>query len=46
MEISSQEKILIEIVKVLDDLKIKYFITGDFAVCGAGQEPHLTWILS
>ncbi len=30
MEISSQEKILIEIVKILDDLGIKYFITGGF----------------
>ena len=42
MEISSQEKILIEIVKVLDDLKIKYFITGDFAVSVWGR-PRATF---
>ena len=32
MEISSQEKLLIKIAKILSDLKIKYFVAGSFAV--------------
>ncbi|MFZ3074017.1 MAG: hypothetical protein WA093_02715 [Minisyncoccales bacterium] len=42
MEISSQEKLLIDIVKILDDLKIKYFITGGFAVSIWGR-PRATF---
>jgi len=42
MEISSQEKLLIEIVKILDNLKIKYFITGGFAVSVWGR-PRATF---
>lgn len=42
MEISSQEKLLIEIVKILDSLKIKYFITGGFAVSVWGR-PRATF---
>lgn len=42
MEISSQEKLLIEIVKILDNLEIKYFITGGFAVSVWGQ-PRATF---
>ncbi len=37
MEISSQEKILIEVVKILNGLKIEYFITGGFAVSVWGR---------
>jgi len=42
MEISSQEKLLIEIVKILDNLAIKYFITGGFAVSVWGR-PRATF---
>lgn len=42
MEISSQEKLLIQIIKILDDLKIKYFITGGFAVSVWGR-PRATF---
>jgi len=42
MEISSQEKLLIDIVKILDDLDIKYFITGGFAVSVWGR-PRATF---
>ena len=42
MEISSQEKILIEIVRILDNLKINYFITGGFAVSVWGR-PRATF---
>lgn len=42
MEITSQEKLLIEIAKILNDLKIKYFITGGFAVSVWGR-PRATF---
>ncbi|MBU3934561.1 hypothetical protein KKC00_01185 [Patescibacteria group bacterium] len=42
MKISSQEKLLIEIVKILDNLGIKYFITGGFAVSVWGR-PRATF---
>ena len=42
MEISSQEKILIEIAKILSDLKIKYFVSGGFAVSVWGR-PRATF---
>lgn len=42
MEITSQEKLLIEIAKILSDLKIKYFITGGFAVSVWGR-PRATF---
>ena len=42
MEISSQEKLLTEIVKILDSLQIKYFITGGFAVSVWGR-PRATF---
>ncbi len=42
MEISSQEKLLTEIVKILDNLGIKYFITGGFAVSVWGR-PRATF---
>lgn len=42
MAISSQEKLLIEIVKILDNLGIKYFITGGFAVSLWGR-PRATF---
>lgn len=42
METSSQEKILIEVVKILDNLRIKYFITGGFAVSVWGR-PRATF---
>ena len=42
MEISSQEKLLIETAKILDELKIDYFITGGFAVSVWGR-PRATF---
>jgi hypothetical protein len=42
MEISSQEKILIQIVNILNESKIDYFITGGFAVCVWGR-PRATF---
>jgi len=42
MEISSQEKLLIEIVKILDSLTIRYYITGGFAVSVWGR-PRATF---
>ena len=42
MEISSQEKLLIDIVKILNNLKIEYFITGGFAVSVWGR-PRATF---
>ena len=42
MEITDQEKILITIAKILDDLKIEYFITGGFAVSVWGR-PRATF---
>ncbi|PJC47632.1 MAG: hypothetical protein CO034_01770 [Parcubacteria group bacterium CG_4_9_14_0_2_um_filter_35_11] len=42
MGITSQEKLLIKIVKILNNLKIKYFITGGFAVSVWGR-PRATF---
>lgn len=42
MEITSQEKLLIKIAKILSDLKIKYFVTGGFAVSVWGR-PRATF---
>lgn len=42
MEISSQEKLLIKIAEILSDLKIKYFVTGGFAVSVWGR-PRATF---
>lgn len=42
MEISSQEKLLLAVAKILDDLKIEYFITGSFAVSVWGR-PRATF---
>jgi len=42
MEITSQEKLLIEIAKILSNLKIKYFVTGGFAVSVWGR-PRATF---
>jgi len=42
MEITSQEKLLIKITKIFSDLKIKYFITGGFAVSVWGR-PRATF---
>jgi len=42
MEISSQEKILVKIAKILDSLGIKYFVTGGFAVSIWGR-PRATF---
>jgi len=42
MEISSQEKLLIKIAKILSDLEIKYFVTGGFAVSVWGR-PRATF---
>ncbi len=42
MEISSQEKLLVSIVKILDKLNIQYFITGGFAVSVWGR-PRATF---
>jgi len=42
MEISSQEKLLIDIAKILSDLKIKYVITGGMAVSVWGR-PRATF---
>lgn len=42
MEISSQEKLLVEIAKILERLGIKYFITGGFAVSVWGR-PRATF---
>ncbi len=42
MEISSQEKLLIQITKILNDLEIGYFITGGFAVSVWGR-PRATF---
>jgi hypothetical protein len=42
MEITSQEELLIKITKILSDLKIKYFITGGFAVSVWGR-PRATF---
>lgn len=42
MEISSQEKLLIDIAKILSDLRIDYFITGGMAVSVWGR-PRATF---
>jgi len=42
MEITSQEKLLIKIAKILSNLKIEYFITGGFAVSVWGR-PRATF---
>ena len=42
MEISSQEKLLIRIAKILSDLEIKYSVTGGFAVSVWGR-PRATF---
>lgn len=42
MEISDQEKLLLETAKILDNLKIDYFITGGFAVSVWGR-PRATF---
>jgi len=42
MEITSQEKLLIKIAKILSDLKIKYFVTGGFAISVWGR-PRATF---
>jgi len=42
MEISSQEKLLIKITEILSNLKIKYFVTGGFAVSVWGR-PRATF---
>ena len=42
MEISSQEKLLIKIAKILSDLEIKYFVAGGFAVSVWGR-PRATF---
>lgn len=42
MEITSQEKLLTKIAKILSDLKIKYFVTGGFAVSVWGR-PRATF---
>jgi len=42
MEISSQEKLLISIAKILSNLKIEYFITGGFAISVWGR-PRATF---
>lgn len=42
MEITSQEKLLLEIAKILGNLKIEYFVTGGFAVSVWGR-PRATF---
>ncbi len=42
METSNQEKLLVNIVKILDKLNIQYFITGGFAVSVWGR-PRATF---
>ncbi len=42
MQITSHEKLLIRVAKVLSDLKIKYFVTGGFAVSVWGR-PRATF---
>ncbi len=42
MKITSQEKLLVKIAKILDDLGIKYFVTGGFAVSVWGR-PRATF---
>lgn len=42
MEISSQEKLLIKIARILSDQKIEYFVTGGFAISVWGR-PRATF---